>query len=95
MGIFDYLVVGSLFGLIGVVWHQLDKRIDSNEKHIGIHYSKISDLRADMTGMQMNINNHADKFDEMHASIINLHDMIKEGLEKLSDKLDGWRERRQ
>jgi hypothetical protein len=64
------------------------------DTHIGLLQSKTNDLRADMVGIQVNINNHADKFDEINDNIASLKDMIVDELRILNNKLDNWRERR-
>lgn len=92
-------IIGGLWSiavlLIGVVWNQLNKRVDMHDKYIGEQYSSLNDLRVDLSSLKTNVNNHADKFDEIHESIVALRDMVVEGLNRINDKLDNWRERRQ
>ena len=91
--------------LITVIWNQLNEKhkdhVDSvkesfreQDNHIGLLQSKASDLRADVTGIQINIINHADKFDEVNENIGSLKEMIVDELRILNNKLDTWRERR-
>ena len=98
MNVIEIGIVGGLWsivlGLVFVIWNQLtgriqnmerntESRLTDHDKHIGLHYSKISDLRSDVTGAQTNIENHSDKFNELVST-----------LHRIEDKIDTFRERR-
>lgn len=91
-------VIGAL---LAVCWKMLgqriagiDKRVDETNKNVGIHFSKINDLRVDMTAIETNVSNHTDKFEELVDSIGSLREELNSHLRRIEDKLDNFRERR-
>jgi hypothetical protein len=109
MTLTEYTIIAALYSivllLVKVVWNQFNKRHETHvesvrekfthqDKHLGVHDSKLSDMKADLTGMQVNISNHSEKFDEITDSVNRIRIEMMDMLRVIDAKIDAWRERR-
>ena len=82
-------------GLLKLAWHLHSKKIDEIAAHVGVHFSKINDLRQDHTALEGRVNAHDDKLTDVVGSISVFRDETNKALGRIEDKLDKFRERGQ
>lgn len=108
-GWIEIAVVGGLWSivlaLVAVVWGMLNNKIENHamnsqeklkdhEQRIGLHDSKINDLKVDYAAMQADMSNQTARFEELQRSLDQVRKELNDGLHRISDKLDEFRERR-